>query len=187
MRCTEVAVRPFPDGKFTCRDIGDRGRSPTELNTTTTKRMTPIFGTFNWTGPLPHDDDVERAPKPVFSGDYGEQWQYMATQPVIQHLCDALRRDETVTDLREPNPEDHGWYTYFKIDGWTWFLYVQWVPNGNREDCFEFDVSLCNNWWHRIFHRSEYGSRIQALDTAIANAFTTANQIDGIAFGRRAA
>ncbi len=26
MRCTEVAGRPFPDGKFTCRDIGDRGR-----------------------------------------------------------------------------------------------------------------------------------------------------------------
>ena len=27
MRCTEVADRPFPDGKFTCRDIGDRWRS----------------------------------------------------------------------------------------------------------------------------------------------------------------
>ncbi len=26
-RCTEVADRPFPDGKFTCRDIGDRQRS----------------------------------------------------------------------------------------------------------------------------------------------------------------
>jgi hypothetical protein len=26
MRCTEVAGRPFPDGKFTCRDIGDRCR-----------------------------------------------------------------------------------------------------------------------------------------------------------------
>ncbi len=27
MRCTEVAGRPFPDGEFICRDIGDRGRS----------------------------------------------------------------------------------------------------------------------------------------------------------------
>jgi len=27
MRCTEVAERPLPDGKFPCRDIGDRGRS----------------------------------------------------------------------------------------------------------------------------------------------------------------
>ena len=27
MRCTEVADRPLPDGKFNCRDIGDRGRS----------------------------------------------------------------------------------------------------------------------------------------------------------------
>ena len=26
MRCTEVADRPFPDGNFTCRDIGDRWR-----------------------------------------------------------------------------------------------------------------------------------------------------------------
>ncbi|MFO0942582.1 MAG: hypothetical protein U0930_17740 [Pirellulales bacterium] len=26
VRCTEVAGRPFPDGKFTSRDIGDRGR-----------------------------------------------------------------------------------------------------------------------------------------------------------------
>lgn len=29
MRCTEVAGRPPPDGEFTCRDIGDRGRYPT--------------------------------------------------------------------------------------------------------------------------------------------------------------
>ena len=27
MRCTEVADRPPPDGEFSCRDIGDRGRS----------------------------------------------------------------------------------------------------------------------------------------------------------------
>ncbi len=27
MRCTEVAGRPFPGGQFSCRDIGDRGRS----------------------------------------------------------------------------------------------------------------------------------------------------------------
>jgi len=27
MRCTDVADRPFPDGKFPGRDIGDRGRS----------------------------------------------------------------------------------------------------------------------------------------------------------------
>jgi hypothetical protein len=26
MRCTEVADRPPPDGEFSCRDIGDRGR-----------------------------------------------------------------------------------------------------------------------------------------------------------------
>lgn len=30
MRCTEVADRPFPDGKHFGRDIGDRGRYPTE-------------------------------------------------------------------------------------------------------------------------------------------------------------
>ena len=28
-RCTEVAGRPFPDGKFTGRDIGDRERYAT--------------------------------------------------------------------------------------------------------------------------------------------------------------
>ena len=26
-KCTKVADRPFHDCKFTCRDIGDRGRS----------------------------------------------------------------------------------------------------------------------------------------------------------------
>ena len=31
MRCTEVADRPFADGKFTCRDIGDRWRYLEEL------------------------------------------------------------------------------------------------------------------------------------------------------------
>jgi hypothetical protein len=34
MRSTEVAVRPFPDGKFTCRDIGDRGRYGEQILTT---------------------------------------------------------------------------------------------------------------------------------------------------------
>jgi hypothetical protein len=28
MRCTEVADRPLPDGKFFDRDIGDRERYP---------------------------------------------------------------------------------------------------------------------------------------------------------------
>jgi hypothetical protein len=30
MRCTEVADRPFPNSEFFGRDIGDRGRYPTE-------------------------------------------------------------------------------------------------------------------------------------------------------------
>jgi hypothetical protein len=149
--------------------------------------MTTIFGTFYWTGDLPDDDDVERAPEPIFSADYGEQWQYMATEPVIQSLCGAMRLDDTVTDLRDPNPEDHGWYTYLTVNGWTWFLYVHWVPDADHENCFEFDVRLCNNWWHRIFHRSVYDSRVRSLGFAIANALATANEIEGVEFSRRAA
>ena len=148
--------------------------------------MTTIFGTFYWMGDLPADNDVERAPEPIFSGDYGEQWQYMATEPVIQNLCSALRLDETISDLHDPNPEDHGWYTYFTVNRWTWFLYVQWVPDGDRENCFEFDVRLCNNWWHRIIHRSVYDSRFHEIGAAIANALAASNEIDGIVFDRRA-
>ncbi len=149
--------------------------------------MTTIFGTFYWTGHLPDDDDVEQASHPIFSGDYGEQWQYMATNPVIQSLCDALRQSETITDLCDPNPDNHGWTTFFKLNGWTWFLCVHWVPDGNRENCFEFDVRLCNNWWHRMIHWSSYASHFQALRAAIANTLPMANQIEGVAFGRRAA
>ena len=149
--------------------------------------MTTIYGTFYWTGDLPDDDDVERAPEPVFSGDFGEQWQYMATDPVIQSLCDALRLEETVRDLHDPNPEDHGWHTYFTVDGWSWFLYVQWVPGGEHENCFEFDVRLCNNWWHRIMHRSAYDSKFQVLGAAIASALATANEIEGVTFNQRVA
>lgn len=147
--------------------------------------MTTIFGKFFWTGHLPDDDDVERAPEPVFSGDFGEQWQYMATEPVIRCLCDALLLDETISDLRDPSPGEHGWYTYFTVDGWTWFLYVQWIPHDDHENCFNFDVRLCNNRWHRIIHRSAYGARLRALGTAIANALDMANEIEGVAFNRR--
>ena len=149
--------------------------------------MTTIFGTFYWTGDLPDDKDVERTPEPVFSGDFGEQWQYMATEPVIRSLRDALNSDETVSDLRDPSPEDHGWYTYFTVDAWTWFLYVRWIPDGDHENCFEFDVRLCNNWWHRIVHRSVFHSRYQTLGAAIANALAAVNEIEGVAFNRRAA
>ena len=67
--------------------------------------MATIFGTLYWTGHLPDDDDVELAAKPVFSGDYGEQWQYMATEPVIQSLCEAMRRTEAFAEVCDPNPE----------------------------------------------------------------------------------
>lgn len=145
-----------------------------------------ICGTFYWTGDLPDDEDLERAPEPVFSSDFGEQWQYMAARPVIHRLCDALRLDATVSDLCEPSPEEHGWYTYLTVDGWTWIVYVQWVPDGDHENCFEFDVRLCSNWWHRIIHRSVYDSRFQVGSAAIANALDRASEIEGVAFNRRA-
>lgn len=148
--------------------------------------MTTIYGTFCWTGHVPDDDDVEQAPQPVFSGDYGEQWQYMATEPVIRSLCDALRRGANITDLCDPNPEDIGWYTYFKLNGWTWYFYVQWDAGGHHKQCFEFDVRLCNNWWHRTIHWSTYGSQLQAARIAIADALHNANQIERVVFGRRA-
>jgi hypothetical protein len=40
-RCTEVADRPFPDGEFPRRDIGDRGRSPIVDFVMTTYRLNP--------------------------------------------------------------------------------------------------------------------------------------------------
>ncbi len=149
--------------------------------------MTTIFGTFYWTGHLPDDDDVASAPQPVFSGDYGEQWQFMATKPVIQSLCDSLRMNESISDVCDPNPEDHGWYTYFKRNGWTWFLYVKWVPDGDRVNCFEFDVRLCNLWWHRMIHWSTYGSQCQAVRTVLESTLPTTNQVEGVVFGRRGA
>jgi hypothetical protein len=33
MRSTEIADRPFPNGEFSCRDIGDRWRSSIEEGT----------------------------------------------------------------------------------------------------------------------------------------------------------
>lgn len=151
------------------------------------KRMTTILGTFYWTGDLPDDDDVERGPERAFSSDDGEQWQCMATEPVIQSLCDALRLDKAVRDLHDSSPQDHGWYTYFTIGGWTWILCVQWVPDGDHENCFEFDVRLCNSWWHRIIHRSVCDSRLQDTVAAMANALAKANEIEGVAFNRRVA
>jgi len=148
--------------------------------------MTTIFGKFYWMGELPDDEDVENAPEPVFSRDYGEQWQYMATEPVIANVCDALRSGELVAELDDPSPEDHGWYTYFKIDGWKFLLYVQWVPDGDKENCFEFDLRICNGWFHRLIHRSQYGDRIRGLSEAIARAFDSATDIDGVVFNQRA-
>ncbi len=78
---------------------------------------------------------------PVTTVSSGNTWQ---TEPVIRSLCDALRRDANITDLCDPNPEDIGWYTYFKLNGWTWYLYVQWDAGGHHKQCFEFDVRLCN-------------------------------------------
>ena len=148
--------------------------------------MTTICGKFYWKGELPDDEDVANAPEPVFSGDYGEQWQHMATKPVIANVCDALLSGELVTDLDDPSPEDHGWYTCFKIDGWKFFLYVQWVPDGDKDNCFEFDVRLCNDWFHRLIHRSQYGDRIRRLSEAIAKALDSATNIEGVAFNQRA-
>lgn len=148
--------------------------------------MTTIFGKFYWMGELPDDDDVEAAPEPVFSADFGEQYQYMATEPVIASVCNALRSDKTVAELDDPNPEDHGWYTYFKMDGWKFFLYIQWVPDSDKDNCFEFDVRLCNDWFHRMIHRSHYADRIRAVAAAVARTFNSAADIEGVVFNQRA-
>lgn len=148
--------------------------------------MTTIFGKFYWTGDLPDDEDVEGAPEPVFSGDFGEQWQYMATEPVIHAVCDALRSEEMVTELLDPNPEDHGWYTYFAIDRWTCFLYVQWVPDDVHDNCFGFDVRLRYDLFHRVIHRSRYADHLRTLGVAFANALDSAANIEGVAFNQRA-
>ena len=144
--------------------------------------MTTIFGKFYWTGVLPDDDDVERAPKPVFSGDFGEQWQYMATGPVIKNVCNALRSQVMVSEMVDPSPEDHGWYTCFKFDGWTCFMYVQWVPDGDAINCFEFDVQLCHDCYHRIIDRSRYANHVRALGSAVDRALALATDIKRVAF-----
>jgi len=160
---------------------------PTEIDSGVRReRMTTIFGKFYWIGELPDDEDVERAPEPIFSGDFGEQWQYMATEPVITSVCDALRSEEMVAEIDDPSPEDHGWYTYFKIDGWTFFLYVQWVPDGDKDNCFEFDVRIRNDWFHRMIHRSQNADRIRAVGAAVARILDSATDIEGVAFNQRA-
>ena len=148
--------------------------------------MTTSAGKFYWTGALPDDDDVERAPEPIFSGDFGAQWQYMATDPVIKNVCNGLRSQAMVSDMVDPSPEDHGWYTVFKFDGWTCFIYVQWVPDGNANNCFEFDVQLCHDWYHRIIHRSRYANQIRALGSAVDKALASAADIERVAFDQRA-
>lgn len=144
-----------------------------------------IFGKFYYTGELPDDDDVARAPEPVFSGDFGEEWQYMATEPVIASICDALRTDAMVAKDDGPGPEEHGWWADFKFDGWTYCLYIQWVPDGDAENCFEFDVRLRHAWFHRMFHRAQCADRIQAVGVALARALDAVATIEQVAFNQR--
>ncbi len=57
--------------------------------------------------------------------------------------------------------------TYFKPKRLDLVPLCKMGPDGDRVNCFEFDVRLCNLWWHRMIHWSTYGSQCQAVRTVL--------------------
>jgi len=105
-----------------------------------------VYGTFYWTGDLPDDEAVGLPPATKVSDDFGEQWQYQATEPVANSVYLSALETRIASADKKPCPDDHGWYIEFVTNDRTCDLLLQWVPDGDRRDCFRFDA------WYR--HRS---------------------------------
>ncbi|TWT89614.1 hypothetical protein [Stieleria varia] len=142
-----------------------------------------IHGDFCWTGDIPDDDEIADAPNPLFSVDFGEEWQHLATRPLMTAVCRLLRSDPTVADLDCSQPCDHGWYADFKIDQWKCHLYVQWIGSDDAADddnMFEFHAGFRHELFHRLVHRSQHNAKLRILGATIAHAFTSCPYIESI-------
>lgn len=144
-----------------------------------------IQGDFRWTGDLPDDDEIESWPKPEFSVNFGEEWQHLATRPLMEEVCGLLRSDPVVSSLNCSQPANHGWYATFSIGQWKCQLFVQWIGcDGSGDDhddnLFEFEARFCHQLFHRLVHRSQYAPKLRKLGATVVNALSSCPHIESI-------
>lgn len=93
-----------------------------------------MLATFRWLGRLPTDEEVGADPATRYSEDFGYQWQYQATLPVVTAVWEAFQKLGHKTDSQPPYFSNHGWYFGLELDGKRFSILVQWIPKRQRTE-----------------------------------------------------
>jgi hypothetical protein len=110
-------------------------------------------GSFHWNGPFPADEEVGAPPARRISGDFGEQWQYQATEPVARAIHHTFRQNGLTTEEHQPHGDTDGWSIPFIINGCRCEMELSWVPEEGREDRFSFRARLRPGLFDRVLRQ----------------------------------
>jgi hypothetical protein len=108
---------------------------------------------FTWKGCLPPDEAVGADAATRYSGDYGEQWAYQATEPVAVAVLAAVRKLGHATDVSAPYFGEHAWHFDLRLSGRNYPVAVQWVGRRGRDDSFAAVVSVRRGWFVNLLSR----------------------------------
>jgi hypothetical protein len=91
---------------------------------------------FTWNEQLPSDEEVGADPATRYSEDYGEQWNYQATQPVAKAVQDSIANVAGITGLGELYFGEHAWNFDANLGSRQYRFEVYWVPEADGKNAF---------------------------------------------------
>ena len=144
-----------------------------------------VSGTFVWTGHIPTDDEIGEPPAKKVSGDFGEQWQYQATEPVVQSIVHSLKQRGEITILGDALAEDHGWHVLLSLGGWKCDLLIQWVGSecvGSERERFAFRAHFPAHVYFWLFDQSRFCRQTQQLRSSLQKLLTNSKDIVDVDF-----
>ena len=134
-----------------------------------------VSGTFVWTGHIPTDDEIGELPAKKVSGDFGEQWQYQATEPVVQSIVNSLKQSGDFEVRGDAIAEDHGWHVILNFGGWKCDLLFQWV--GGERERFAYVAYFPKYVFYRLLGQARFICQTQQLRSSLENLLINSKDI----------
>ena len=132
--------------------------------------------TFRWSGPLPDDQQVGEDAASKVSDDFGEQWNYQATEPVARYVHEQLvhrgfaKQGSCFGDI-------HGWAIDVTIESLPCIIWVKWNPDGDSSSSFFMETAVRHEWFNSVFRATAYERATRRLVEAANDVLTGSPRI----------
>ncbi|MCC9658788.1 hypothetical protein [Rhodopirellula halodulae] len=147
--------------------------------------MTTAFGTFLWNGTLPSDDLVGTNPETKVSDDFGEQWAHEANRMIAIAVHPQFVANEAFASVGAPTADEHCWSITFRFNDRDASIWLQWVPDGDHENAFAFDIGYSYNLLRSLFERTGNVRDLDTLRLAVSRSLAAHPLIFDLVWDRR--